>query len=114
MIFFFFFFSSRRRHTRWPRDWIQTCALPIVWACGLVVGLTSSCLQPNTRPQENPTQWALRTTGRSLHLQISNYWTCSMRLVWKHPLSLPVHLQWLNHGCYVLLSPRWGLYLTIY
>src|SRR5690625_3101862 len=24
-----FFFSSRRRHTRWPRDWIQTCALPI-------------------------------------------------------------------------------------
>src|SRR5207253_7712102 len=22
-------FSSRRRHTRWPRDWIQTCALPI-------------------------------------------------------------------------------------
>src|SRR5439155_16370264 len=23
------FFSSRRRHTRWPRDWIQTCALPI-------------------------------------------------------------------------------------
>src|SRR5207253_6694329 len=28
-IFFFFFFSSRRRHTRWPRDWSQTCALPI-------------------------------------------------------------------------------------
>src|SRR5437870_6709580 len=28
--FFFFFFSSRRRHTRWPRDWIQTCALPIL------------------------------------------------------------------------------------
>src|SRR5690625_5911879 len=27
--FFFFFFSSRRRHTRWPRDWSQTCALPI-------------------------------------------------------------------------------------
>src|SRR5437870_9131924 len=25
----FFFFSSRRRHTRWPRDWSQTCALPI-------------------------------------------------------------------------------------
>src|SRR5439155_3609228 len=25
----FFFFSSRRRHTRWPRDWVQTCALPI-------------------------------------------------------------------------------------
>src|SRR5690625_7030460 len=24
-----FFFSSRGRHTRWPRDWIQTCALPI-------------------------------------------------------------------------------------
>src|SRR5439155_19049601 len=24
-----FFFSSRRRHTRWPRDWSQTCALPI-------------------------------------------------------------------------------------
>src|SRR5215510_147474 len=28
-----FFFSSRRRHTRWPRDWSQTCALPI---CRLV------------------------------------------------------------------------------
>src|SRR5439155_11415052 len=27
--FFFFFFSSRRRHTRWPRDWSSTCALPI-------------------------------------------------------------------------------------
>src|SRR5690625_4780545 len=26
---FFFFFSSRRRHTRWPRDWSSTCALPI-------------------------------------------------------------------------------------
>src|SRR5690625_6556702 len=25
----FFFFSSRRRHTRWPRDGVQTCALPI-------------------------------------------------------------------------------------
>src|SRR5207253_8320470 len=24
-----FFFSSRRRHTRWPRDGVQTCALPI-------------------------------------------------------------------------------------
>src|SRR5207302_5535556 len=24
-----FFFSSRRRHTRFSRDWIQTCALPI-------------------------------------------------------------------------------------
>src|SRR3712207_9325527 len=24
-----FFFSSRRRHTRYWRDWIQTCALPI-------------------------------------------------------------------------------------
>src|SRR5690625_3956523 len=24
-----FFFSSRRRHTRWPRDWSSTCALPI-------------------------------------------------------------------------------------
>src|SRR5256884_1590518 len=26
----FFFFSSRRRHTRCSRDWIQTCALPIL------------------------------------------------------------------------------------
>src|SRR5947209_9603574 len=26
---FFFFFSSRRRHTRYWRDWSQTCALPI-------------------------------------------------------------------------------------
>src|SRR3712207_8357108 len=25
----FFFFSSRRRHTRYWRDWSQTCALPI-------------------------------------------------------------------------------------
>jgi len=25
----FFFFSSRRRHTRYWRDWVQTCALPI-------------------------------------------------------------------------------------
>src|SRR5215203_7526469 len=25
-----FFFSSRRRHTRYWRDWIQTCALPIL------------------------------------------------------------------------------------
>src|SRR5690606_17003639 len=25
----FFFFSSRRRHTRFSRDWSQTCALPI-------------------------------------------------------------------------------------
>src|SRR2546429_7774205 len=25
-----FFFSSRRRHTRCSRDWIQTCALPIL------------------------------------------------------------------------------------
>src|SRR3712207_6884597 len=25
----YFFFSSRRRHTRYWRDWIQTCALPI-------------------------------------------------------------------------------------
>src|SRR5690606_40719650 len=25
-----FFFSSRRRHTRFSRDWIQTCALPIL------------------------------------------------------------------------------------
>src|SRR5690625_5394887 len=24
-----FFFSSRRQHTRWPRDWSSTCALPI-------------------------------------------------------------------------------------
>src|SRR5690606_41193742 len=24
-----FFFSSRRRHTRFSRDWSQTCALPI-------------------------------------------------------------------------------------
>src|SRR6266508_6454200 len=29
LVYFFFFFSSRRRHTRWPRDWSQTCALPI-------------------------------------------------------------------------------------
>src|SRR5947209_13458073 len=30
---FFFFFSSRRRHTRYWRDWSQTCALPIsaIW-----------------------------------------------------------------------------------
>src|SRR5947209_13758998 len=27
--FSFFFFSSRRRHTRYWRDWVQTCALPI-------------------------------------------------------------------------------------
>src|SRR5436309_5859118 len=27
--FFFFFFSSRRRHTRFSRDGVQTCALPI-------------------------------------------------------------------------------------
>src|SRR5699024_11748632 len=25
-----FFFSSRRRHTRSKRDWVQTCALPIL------------------------------------------------------------------------------------
>src|SRR3989449_3108885 len=25
-----FFFSSRRRHTRCSRDWVQTCALPIL------------------------------------------------------------------------------------
>src|SRR5690625_7444346 len=31
-----FFFSSRRRHTRWPRDWSQTCALPICFATGYV------------------------------------------------------------------------------
>src|SRR3712207_7402586 len=29
LLFLFFFFSSRRRHTRYWRDWIQTCALPI-------------------------------------------------------------------------------------
>src|SRR5271166_4682297 len=29
---FVFFFSSRRRHTRWPRDWSQTCALPISYS----------------------------------------------------------------------------------
>src|SRR3712207_9101465 len=29
--FFFFFFSSRRRHTRYWRDWSQTCALPILF-----------------------------------------------------------------------------------
>src|SRR5690606_41663856 len=29
MIHPFFFFSSRRRHTRFSRDWVQTCALPI-------------------------------------------------------------------------------------
>src|SRR5438128_7615531 len=29
-VIFFFFFSSRRRHTRCYRDWIQTCALPIL------------------------------------------------------------------------------------
>src|SRR3712207_2651230 len=28
--FVFFFFSSRRRHTRYWRDWVQTCALPIL------------------------------------------------------------------------------------
>src|SRR5690606_40696711 len=28
-LFHIFFFSSRRRHTRFSRDWIQTCALPI-------------------------------------------------------------------------------------
>src|SRR5690606_29658127 len=28
----FLFFSSRRRHTRFSRDWIQTCALPILHA----------------------------------------------------------------------------------
>src|SRR6266508_5685027 len=35
LVYFFFFFSSRRRHTRWPRDWSQTCALPIFKARGL-------------------------------------------------------------------------------
>src|SRR6185295_11873482 len=29
LFFFFFFFSSRRRHTRYWRDGVQTCALPI-------------------------------------------------------------------------------------
>src|SRR5215217_9312998 len=29
IILFFFFFSSRRRHTRYWRDGVQTCALPI-------------------------------------------------------------------------------------
>src|SRR5690625_716648 len=31
MYYKFFFFSSRRRHTRWPRDWSSTCALPILF-----------------------------------------------------------------------------------
>src|SRR5690606_1386139 len=30
-ILFVFFFSSRRRHTRFSRDWSQTCALPILY-----------------------------------------------------------------------------------
>src|SRR5947209_12173740 len=32
-----FFFSSRRRHTRYWRDWVQTCALPI-WRGGACRG----------------------------------------------------------------------------
>src|SRR3712207_8940047 len=35
----FFFFSSRRRHTRYWRDGVQTCALPIfVEVSGRLVG----------------------------------------------------------------------------
>src|SRR5947209_15384459 len=34
---FFFFFSSRRRHTRYWRDGVQTCALPISNAGGEVL-----------------------------------------------------------------------------
>src|SRR5690606_38660420 len=38
-----FFFSSRRRHTRFSRDWVQTCALPI---SGLQQGLLDSVSHP--------------------------------------------------------------------
>src|SRR5690606_39455994 len=31
-------FSSRRRHTRFSRDWIQTCALPIFGWLGYELG----------------------------------------------------------------------------
>src|SRR5439155_3175391 len=37
-----FFFSSRRRHTRWPRDGVQTCALPI---CGRLVDAQTTLQQ---------------------------------------------------------------------
>src|SRR5690625_7554657 len=39
----FFFFSSRRRHTRWPRDGVQTCALPIWTDDGRHGTLPASC-----------------------------------------------------------------------
>src|SRR5690606_40172631 len=32
-----FFFSSRRRHTRFSRDWSQTCALPILLIAYLLI-----------------------------------------------------------------------------
>src|SRR3712207_4373083 len=34
-----FFFSSRRRHTRYWRDWVQTCALPISVLAGAITML---------------------------------------------------------------------------
>src|SRR5690606_40278830 len=44
----FFFFSSRRRHTRFSRDWSQTCALPISRLCqeNQVVGVHSVHISP--------------------------------------------------------------------
>src|SRR5436309_7435919 len=53
---FFFFFSSRRRHTRFSRDGVQTCALPILKLeadlyDGVRNGEFSLHFQPITRSQ---------------------------------------------------------------
>src|SRR3712207_8265087 len=37
--FVFFFFSSGRRHTRYWRDWVQTCALPIFGVARAPIGV---------------------------------------------------------------------------
>src|SRR3712207_7920136 len=52
--FFFFFFSSRRRHTRYWRDWSQTCALPI-WAtsAGSLSCWSGAGLNDSGRPSKN-------------------------------------------------------------
>src|SRR5690606_3316927 len=51
-----FFFSSRRRHTRFSRDWVQTCALPILLALDN---------EPSYPPLKNPFQ-GVQTVGLEL------------------------------------------------
>src|SRR5690625_5720638 len=63
-----FFFSSRGRHTRWPRDWSSTCALPISPAVG-ELGLVEDILcdrafEPRRRTDAAP----LAALGDLAHL----------------------------------------------